>query len=80
VRLLDIQSSPRGESFNSIAHSIVAKQMETRHRGRASVKPSAGECEMAAREKIFVRYSDSVETLQTGEAEDNGMMAKILFQ
>src|SRR6202453_2562724 len=69
VRFLDIQSSPRGESFDSIAHSIVAKEMETRHRGQASVKPSAGECEMAAREKIFVRYSDSVEHLQDGEGE-----------
>jgi hypothetical protein len=52
-----------------LGSSIVAKQMETRHRGQATVKPSAGECEMAAREKIFVRYSDSVETLQAGEAE-----------
>jgi len=52
-----------------LGSSIVARQMETRHRGQASVKASAGECEMAAREKIFVRYSDSVETLQAGEAE-----------
>ena len=52
-----------------LGSSMVAKQMETRHRGQASVKPTAGECEMAASEKIFVRYSDSVETLQAGEAE-----------
>ena len=49
--------------------SVVAKQQESRHDEQASINPSAGEGEMATREEMFVRYSDSVETLQTGEAE-----------
>ena len=58
--------------------SVVAKQLESRHGEQASVNPSAGEREMATREEMreiapreemFVRYSDSVETLQAGEAE-----------
>jgi hypothetical protein len=49
--------------------TVVAKQLESRHGEQASINPSAGEGEMATREEMFVRYSDSVETLQTGEAE-----------
>jgi hypothetical protein len=49
--------------------SEVAKQLESRHGEQASVNPSAGDREMAAREEMFVRYSDSVETFQAGEAE-----------
>src|SRR5258708_13363981 len=49
--------------------TVVAKQLESRHGEQASMNPSAGEGEMATREEMFVRYSDSVETLQTGEAE-----------
>jgi hypothetical protein len=37
--------------------------------GASKCQTECGECEMAAREKIFVRYSDSVETLQAGETE-----------
>ncbi len=48
---------------------VVAKHLESRHGEQASVNPSAGEHEMATREEMFVRYSDSVETLQAGEAE-----------
>jgi hypothetical protein len=47
----------------------VAKKLETSHGEQASVNPSAGKGEMATREETFVRYSDSVETLQAGEAE-----------
>src|SRR5882757_1140473 len=49
--------------------SVVAKELESRHGEQASINPSAGEGEMATREEMFVRYSDSVETLQPGEAE-----------
>jgi hypothetical protein len=49
--------------------TVVAKQLESRHGEQASINPSAGEREMATREEMFVRYSDSVETLQAGEAE-----------
>jgi hypothetical protein len=49
--------------------SEVAKQLESRHGEQASVNPIAGEREMATKEEMFVRYSDSVETLQPGEAD-----------
>ncbi len=49
--------------------SVVAKQLESRHGEQASINPSAGEGEMTKREEMFVRYSDSVETLQAEEAE-----------
>jgi hypothetical protein len=49
--------------------SVVAKKLESRPGEQASVDPGAGEREMATREEMFVRYSDSVETLQAGEAE-----------
>jgi hypothetical protein len=48
--------------------SAVAKQLESRDGEQASVNPIAGEREMATKEEMFVRYSDSVETLQPGEA------------
>jgi hypothetical protein len=45
----------------------------------ASVNPSTGEGEMARREEMFVRYSDSVETLQAGEAETVDQIAATLL-
>ena len=48
---------------------VVAKHLESRHGEQASVNPSAAERGVATREEMFVRYSDSVETLQAGEAE-----------
>ena len=52
-----------------LGESLVAKQLESRHGEQASVNPITGEHEMAAKEEMFIRYSDSVETLQAGEAE-----------
>jgi hypothetical protein len=49
--------------------SLVAKKLERRQGEEASVNPRAGGREMATSEEMFVRYSDSVETLQAGEAE-----------
>jgi hypothetical protein len=49
--------------------SLVAKKLEGRQGEEASVNAGAGGREMATREEMFVRYSDSVETLQAGEAE-----------
>ena len=43
--------------------------METRHRGKQVSNRVPENARWAAREKTFVRYSDSVETLQAGEAE-----------
>ncbi|HEY6850986.1 MAG TPA: hypothetical protein VI320_32850, partial [Terracidiphilus sp.] len=45
---------------------VVAKHLESRQGEQASVNPIAGEREMATKEEMFVRYSDSVETLQAG--------------
>jgi hypothetical protein len=58
---------------------VVAKHLESRHGEQASVNPSAGEREMATREEMFVRYSDSVETLQAGEAETVDQIAATLL-
>jgi hypothetical protein len=55
------------------------KQLETRHREQASVNPSAGGREMATKKELFVRYSDSVETLQTGEAETVDQITETLL-
>src|SRR5258708_37973813 len=54
-----------------LAHygGVAVKHLRARHGDQASVNSSAGENEMATREEMFVRYSDSVETLQAGEAE-----------
>ena len=49
--------------------SVAAKKLERQHGEQASVNPSAGGREMATGEEMFVRYSDLVATLQTGEAE-----------
>ena len=49
--------------------SLVAKKLETRQAAEASVNAKAGGREMAMSEERFVRYSDSVETSQAGEAE-----------
>ena len=45
----------------------------------ASVNPSTGEGEMARREEMFLGYSDSVETLQAGEAETVDQIAATLL-
>src|SRR5258708_18299415 len=48
---------------------VVAKHLESRHGEQANVNRNGGEREMATKEEMFVRYSDSVETLQAGEAK-----------
>lgn len=72
--------SARALATVGLGGSSVAKKLESRHGEQASVNPGAREPEMATREEMFVRYSDSIETLQAGESETVDQITATLFQ